>query len=123
MQQFTPRKLKSIWSPSNVKRVEKLIRAKKMTRKGLDLYQYAKKQGMLPDPDEKPDKSLPDIPSYFKEALEKNPDAKTGFDNLTISRKRYYLLWIIDAKKDETRQKRVDEAIALLKQGKELGMK
>ena len=123
MQQFTPRNFKSSWSPSNVERVEKLIRQKKMTRKGLDLYLYAKEHDMLPDPEERSNRSLPDLPPYFKEALEKDPAAKKSFDKLTDAKKRYYLVWIMAAKKEETLRKRVKEAIALLRKGRELGMK
>ncbi|MEE9460498.1 MAG: hypothetical protein V3V53_01600 [Bacteroidales bacterium] len=43
MQKFTPRKMKSTWSVSNVIRIEKLIKQGKMTVKGLELYQFAKK--------------------------------------------------------------------------------
>ncbi len=49
MQKFTPRNLKSNWSVPNVKRMEKLIRQKKMTRVGLDLYLFAKEHDMLPE--------------------------------------------------------------------------
>ena len=123
MQQFTPRNLKSNWSVSNVRRVEKLIKLRKMTKKGLDLYLYAKENNMLPDPDAKPDRNIPELPDYLKTALASDAEAKKGFDGITDSRKRYYLLWIMDAKREETRRRRIDEALSLFREGKELGMR
>jgi uncharacterized protein YdeI (YjbR/CyaY-like superfamily) len=123
MQQFTPRNFRSNWSISNVIRVEKLISQKKMTKKGLDLYLYAKKHNMLPDPNATPDRTVPQLPDYFRSALDRNREAKKGFNKLTDTRKRYYLLWILDAKKEETRNRRVHEAIKLLKSVEEIGMK
>jgi uncharacterized protein YdeI (YjbR/CyaY-like superfamily) len=46
-----------------------------------------------------------------------------NFNNLSSSHKRQYLGWITAAKKDETRQRRIKEAIGLLKENKKLGLK
>jgi uncharacterized protein YdeI (YjbR/CyaY-like superfamily) len=123
MQQFTPRKPRSNWSVPNVRRVEKLIQQRKMTKKGLELYSYAKAHDMLPDPVAEPDRTVPGLPPAFSKALDKDPLARRGFQSLSDSRKRYYLLWIITAKKEETRLRRINEAVALLREGRELGMK
>lgn len=123
MQKFTPRKMKSTWSVSNVIRVEKLIKQGKMTAKGLEPYQYAKKQNLLPDPLLKKETRVPDIPSWFREALDKNPAARSHFYKLAPSHRRNYIGWIMGAKKAETKLRRLDEAIDLLSKGKILGMK
>jgi uncharacterized protein YdeI (YjbR/CyaY-like superfamily) len=123
MQKFTPRKMKSTWSVSNVIRVEKLIKQGKMTAKGLELYHYAKKNNMLPDPSLKLKTEATDIPSWFEEALDNNPAARTHFYKLAPSYKRNYLKWIMDAKQVETRLRRLGEAIDLLSKGEKLGMK
>ncbi len=123
MQKFTPRNLKSTWSALNVKRMERLIRDKKVNRKGLEPYLYAKQHGMLPDADEKPDKSIPEIPPDLLGLLKKNPEAYGYFTKLPPSHKRNYLRWLLDAKKPETRQRRMDEILSLLEKGKPLGMK
>ncbi len=72
MQQFTPRNFKSNWSVPNVRRVEKLIRQRKMTKKGMELYNYAKENNMLPDPDSEPDRSVPGLPEEFRQAMKKD---------------------------------------------------
>ena len=94
-----------------------------MTRKGLDLYLYARENDMLPDPDTNPDRSVPDLPEYFRTALEQDVKAKKGFDGLTDARKRYYLVWLNNAKREKTLKRRIDEALSLLREGKEPGMR
>jgi uncharacterized protein YdeI (YjbR/CyaY-like superfamily) len=123
MQKFTPRKMKSTWSVSNVIRVEKLIKQGKMTAKGLELYQFAKKQKLLPDPSLKQKTRVPDTPSWFEEALAKNPAARSHFYKLAPSYRRNYIQWIMDAKQVETKLRRLGEAIDRLSKGEKLGMK
>lgn len=50
----------------------------------------------------------------FKEKLEKNENAKIFYNSLSYSNKRKYALWIESAKKEETKQKRIEEAILKL---------
>lgn len=125
MQKYTPRKPKSSWSKHNVRRVKKMIEKRKMTGAGLELYEYAERNGLLPDMEEStPAKGMiPDAPDYFTDALRKNHRAREFFDALAPSFKLQFLGWIMDAKKEETRKKRLAESIALLESGKKLGMK
>lgn len=123
MRKFTPRNMKSAWSVTNVKRVERLIRQGGMTEKGLRLYHYARDHKMLPDLSPKQKTTLPGIPSWIDEALKGNPAARGHFYKLAPSHRRQYLGWIMDAKKDETRQRRLGEALDMLARGEKLGMK
>jgi len=123
MQKFTPRKMKSTWSVSNVNRVEKLIKQGKMTARGLELYHYAKEHNLLPDPSMKQKPRVPDTPDWFDEALDKNPAARSHFNRLAPSYRRNYIRWILAAKQVETKLRRLDEAIDLLSRGEKLGMK
>jgi uncharacterized protein YdeI (YjbR/CyaY-like superfamily) len=63
------------------------------------------------------------IPRYFKHALIGNNVTWNNFNNLAPSHKRQYLSWIAAAKKDETRQRRIKEAIGLLKENRKLGLR
>lgn len=63
------------------------------------------------------------IPRYLKHALISNNIAWNNFNNLAPSHKRNYLGWITAAKKDQTRKRRIKEAISLLKENKKLGLK
>ncbi len=123
MQKFTPRKKKSTWSVSNVARVEKLIREGKMTTRGLELYEYAKLHKLLPDPSQKKLPKVQDTPAWFEEALERNPAARNHFFKLAPSYQRQYLAWILDARKAETKLRRLGQAIDMLSRGEKLGMK
>ena len=123
MQKFTPRKMKSTWSVPNVIRVERLIKQGKMTARGLELYQFAREQNLLPDPSAKQRSTVPEIPSWFEEVLDKNPLARRHFDKLAPSHRRNYIGWIMGAKKAETKLRRLEEAISNLSRGEKLGMK
>ena len=59
-----------------------------------------------------------ELPADFKQALAKAADAKRFFDGLSYSRQRWFVLSIESAKKPETRQKRIESAIAMLRAGK-----
>ena len=64
-----------------------------------------------------------DIPRFIKQALEANAKAWENFQNLAPSYRRHYVGWIMHAKQQETRERRLREAISLLKQNKKLGLK
>jgi hypothetical protein len=58
------------------------------------------------------------IPDYFSSALRQNKKAQEAFDNFSYSHKKEYLEWITEAKRDETRNKRIETTLAWLSQGK-----
>jgi len=126
MQQYTPRKPRSTWSKHNVRRVEKMIAEAKMKPSGLELYNYAKDHGLLPDMTEdvgKKEGIFPEVPEFIIKALKENPEAERSFYSLSPSYKLQYLGWILSGKKEETQHRRLEEAIDLLASGKKLGMK
>ena len=119
---FTPRKDDSKWSPSNKKRVEKLIREGQMTEHGLQKVEAAKQSGKWDAPDQRPKLTF-EVSAEFTEALSKNKRARETFENLSPSHQKQYLGWIEVAKRPETREKRIQESIQLLAAGKKLGLK
>ena len=58
------------------------------------------------------------VPTGLAEAFNKNRKAKTAFDAFSPSHKREYVEWITDAKRDETRQQRIQTAIKWIAEGK-----
>ena len=58
------------------------------------------------------------VPADLAGALQKNKKARTAFDALSPSHKREYVEWITEAKRDETRQKRIETAIKWIVEGK-----
>ncbi len=122
VRKFTPRKEISKWSVLNVRRVNKMIKAGKMTPGGLALYKYAEEHGLLPNPDQPLPKDL-NIPPLINQALLKNQNARNAFNVLAPSHQRQYVGWVMEAKKEETQRRRLSEMIGLLEKGKKLGMK
>ena len=57
-------------------------------------------------------------PADLAAALKKNAKARATFDGFSPSQKREYVEWIIDAKRDETRQRRLSQAVEMLAEGK-----
>jgi hypothetical protein len=61
-----------------------------------------------------------DIPEDLLQALDNLPQARDGFNQLAYSQKKIYVDWILSARQEATRQRRVEKALALLSQGKKL---
>jgi len=57
-------------------------------------------------------------PEAFLKALGKNKKAKTTFDNFSPSHRREYIEWILEAKREETANKRIESSIEMLSEGK-----
>lgn len=119
---FTPRKPESRWSPSNIRRVEKMVAAGRMTEHGLKLVEAAKQSGSWHNPATKPELDF-SMPEAFAQALAQNPLAKQTYQTLAPTYQKQYLAWIITAKRAETKARRIEEAIHLLAQGKKLGLR
>jgi uncharacterized protein YdeI (YjbR/CyaY-like superfamily) len=116
-QLFTPRNPKSGWSESNVARMEKLIKEGCMTEAGLAQYSN-------PAAHRSTTRDLDNVtPPGFMEAVEKDEKARAYFNKLPPSQTKQYFRWINDAKREETKQKRISESVELLAQGKKLGDK
>jgi uncharacterized protein YdeI (YjbR/CyaY-like superfamily) len=58
------------------------------------------------------------VPADLKAALQKNAKARKTFENFSYSHKKEYVDWIKDAKRDETRARRLQTTIQWLAQGK-----
>jgi uncharacterized protein YdeI (YjbR/CyaY-like superfamily) len=63
------------------------------------------------------------VPAYIQTALRKHPAALRHFEALAPSHRRRYLGWIETAKHEETKARRLQEAIRLLNAGETLGLK
>jgi Bacteriocin-protection, YdeI or OmpD-Associated/Domain of unknown function (DUF1905) len=58
------------------------------------------------------------VPPDLAEALERDVDAKRFFEGLSYSQKQRYMLPIEQAKTAETRQRRIDKALSMLREGR-----
>jgi uncharacterized protein YdeI (YjbR/CyaY-like superfamily) len=59
-----------------------------------------------------------EMPDYFSAQLAVNAKAKEVFENKSDSFRKDYIIWISDAKTEATRQKRMEEAIGWITEGK-----
>ncbi|HVF24936.1 MAG TPA: YdeI/OmpD-associated family protein [Anaerolineales bacterium] len=59
-----------------------------------------------------------EVPDDLKKAFKAEKEAKALFDKLSYTHQREYVMWINEAKREETRQRRILKAIELLKEGK-----
>jgi uncharacterized protein YdeI (YjbR/CyaY-like superfamily) len=119
-QKFTPRKNTAKWSESNKRRVARLIREGRMTEAGL--AKIPDHAAFLEDAPAPKPKEL-SIPQYVEQELKKHPLAWVNFCNMAPSYRRIYIGWITDAKKQETIDRRLQEAIERLEKNLPLGMK
>ena len=58
------------------------------------------------------------MPKALLDALDANPAAKAVFDGKSESFRKEYIVWIADAKTESTRQRRLDDALAWIAEGK-----
>lgn len=61
-----------------------------------------------------------ELPPDFEEALNRNAEAKKTYEGLAFTGKKDYVAWMNGAKKEDTRQSRIEKAIELLTEGKKL---
>lgn len=113
MRFFTKRKPNSVWSAINKEKLQKLIAEGKITKAGLDSIETAKQNGSWAALD---DVDALIIPADLERALQTRPHAKDHFLNWSKSDKKYVLYWVLQARRPETRQKRIAEIVALAEQ-------
>lgn len=61
---------------------------------------------------------VPDVPDYLDAALAANKKAKAVFESKSDSFRKEYIAWITDAKTEATRQKRMEQALEWIAEGK-----
>lgn len=59
-----------------------------------------------------------EIPKDLMKELNRDKESKIFFDKLSYTHRKEYVTWIEEAKKDETRQRRIAKTIEMLKTGK-----
>ena len=105
---FTPRKPGSVWSESNVERVHRMIAEERMTPVGMALVEEAKRRGTW---DEAASGRLEVTPPDLEAALAEVPAAQGHWAAWAPSHRRQYIYWVLDAKRPETRVRRVADVV------------
>lgn len=107
---FAKRNPKSNWSKVNKTKVARLIKEKRMAKAGIEAIEIAKQNGAWTAL-EKVDNLI--LPEDLIKALAKNKVAEKNFLAFPPSSRRGILEWIQNAKKEETRLKRIIETVSL----------
>ena len=106
---YSPRKPNSVWSKINKDKAEQLIDQGRMTASGLAKIEEAKKNGTWDAA--YTNKIRDEIPSDLKKALMENTKAWNNFESFANSYRNTYIGWIIGAKTDDTRKRRISEVV------------
>ncbi len=122
MRKFTPRKAKSRWSENNKKHVIRLMREGKMHEAGLMKIESYRNTGKIEWETSEPAFFETEVDELIKH-FEQYPKAAHYFNSLPASAKLQFTGWILSAKKPETRERRLAEALQHLERGETLGMK
>ena len=117
-QRFTPRRARSKWSQVNCAKVEALTAAGRMRPPGLAEVAAAKADGRWEAAYPSPRNMT--VPDDLQRRLDASPRLRKAFESLD-SRNRYAILYRLhDAKRPETRARRLEEYLAMLKEGRTL---
>ena len=108
MQFFCKRKPNSVWSKVNKGKVEQLIASGLMQPAGFKSIQIAKENGSWNTLDEA---EALTIPVQLETAFKNNENARLFFNGLSRTDQRNILQWLTLAKKNETREKRINDII------------
>ena len=101
---------KSNWSRLNRERAERMLEQGRMTQAGLEMIETAKQNGTWAALEAVQDSV---IPQDLEQAFQKSETAWKNFSAFPPSSKRIILEWILNAKRPQTRQKRIDETVEL----------
>jgi uncharacterized protein YdeI (YjbR/CyaY-like superfamily) len=100
-QRFTPRKPKSAWAESNIRRMKRLIVEGRMTPAGLRVYNPSRVTPPMPT----------QMPKNLESQFQKHSAAWANYQNFPPYYRRMTAGWVASAKKEETRVKRLEKLI------------
>lgn len=112
---FTPRKTNSVWSAVNVKKVERLIKLGKMKPEGLRVFHNRSDvKGYSSD-----SRRIP-LGSEYEAQIMENQKARDFLSSLAPSYKRDSVWWVMSAKREETRQRRLEALLSYSEAGRKV---
>ncbi len=107
---FTPRRRNSVWSIRNIRRAERLVGEGRVTAAGLRAIAEAKAAGAWEAAVRREDTER--IPERLVRALRRRKGALAGYRALPDSRKKQLVHWLFTAKREDTRDSRLDAIVA-----------
>jgi len=116
---FSKRNTRSVWGKTSRERAGRLMESGLMTDRGLAMIQLAKRIGTW---EAYADAENLLVPLDLQQQLETNPTAQDNFDSFAPSSKRIVLRWIASAKRPETRERRIKQAVELAEHNEIAGL-
>ena len=116
LQRFTPRRARSKWSQVNTAKVDALIAAGRMRPAGLKEVESAKADGRWAAA--YPPASKLTVPEDLQAELDRHPRAKEIFAGLDRQNRTAVLYQLLDAKRPETRARRIAKFVAKMNAGR-----
>ncbi len=117
-QRFTPRKPKSYWSAVNIKRVGDLTKLGRMAPAGVKAFERRTSDSGKYSFESRPKK----LPPAYEKQFKANPVAWKFFRAQAPWYQRTSSFWVVSAKQEETRQRRLAKLISDSQKGRRLGM-
>lgn len=111
MLRFTPRRPGSVWAPSNIARVRRLTKEKKMTLVGLKVFTPRKHPERVALAATTTTRRLP---ADLGRALRTKPIAWKRFQSYPPSHRQRILWWVMSARQSATRQRRIQNVVSNL---------
>jgi uncharacterized protein YdeI (YjbR/CyaY-like superfamily) len=118
LQKFTPRGPRSKWSKINVDKALTLIDANRMKPAGLAAIEQARSDGRWEQAYDSQSRAT--VPEDLQRELDKNPEAAKFFATLDSANRYAVLYRIHEAKKPETRARRIEKFIGMLNRHEKL---
>lgn len=118
VQRFTPRRPKSMWSKINREKALTLIESGRMRPSGMRAIEAAQKDGRWDAAYDPPSTAV--VPDDLQAALDANEEAKQFFATLSSSNRFAIIVRVQQAKRPETRAKRIREFVAMLERHEKL---
>jgi uncharacterized protein YdeI (YjbR/CyaY-like superfamily) len=118
LQKFTPRRARSKWSRVNRDKVEELTRQGRMKPAGLAQVELAKQDGRWEAAYSSPANAK--VPDDLQAALDGNSQAAEFWAGLNKSNRYAIVFQLEDAKRPETRMRRLEKFVAMLERGEKL---
>ncbi|HXV33697.1 MAG TPA: YdeI/OmpD-associated family protein [Gaiellaceae bacterium] len=118
LQKFTPRRARSKWSRINRDKIEELTRQGRMKPAGLEQVELAKADGRWEAAYASP--ANVEIPEDLQARLDASPKAAESWEKLNKSNRFAIVYQLQDAKKPETRARRLEKFMGMLERGEKL---
>lgn len=113
---YVKRNKNSKWSKNTLSYGKELLEKGLMSEFGIKMY----KEGLAKKPHDAGIPENPKVPKYLRQEIEKEPVAIENFKKIAPSYKRTLLRWLLRAKQDETKRKRMNIILQSLKENKKI---